>query len=117
MSARRHDPLRFLHLFRDPPSCLAPPLLFEATGPSTNDDELFLTIHLVQAQPAPERSEMPLTHEEAQAKLLEFKVLCDPLIKWLNDNHNPHFKIVIDNSSAELLSGEMAYPNHEFWRD
>ena len=55
--------------------------------------------------------------EESKAKLDEFQALCDPLIKWLNDNHHPHMSILIDTESAQLLEGQMAYFNRSFIRD
>lgn len=39
----------------------------------------------------------------------KFEDLCDSLIKWLNDNTNPHTKILIDSHSAELLFGELGF--------
>jgi len=47
----------------------------------------------------------------------DFKTLADPLIQFINDNFNPHTKIIIDCDSAEVLTGEMAYPNKEFIKD
>lgn len=52
--------------------------------------------------------------EIAQA---EFEKLAKPLIKWLNDNGNPHMSIIITPTNAELLSGEMAFSTNEFLRD
>jgi len=50
-------------------------------------------------------------------KQLEFEKLSKPLIKWLNDNTNPHNKIIIDCSSAEIVSGEFAFQTDEFILD
>ena len=46
-----------------------------------------------------------------------FEELAKPLIKWLNENTNPHSKIIIDSTSAELVSGEMAINTNEFLKD
>jgi len=46
-----------------------------------------------------------------------FKELADPLIKFLNDNYNPHTTCIIDCVHAEIMSGEMAYRNEEFILD
>ena len=47
----------------------------------------------------------------------EFKALCDPLIKWLNDNFHPHVSVIVTPTSAELSSGETAYTTEAFLRD
>jgi len=47
----------------------------------------------------------------------EFEKLTNPLIKFINDHGHPHMTIIIDNSSAELLSGEMCHRTEEFWKD
>lgn len=51
------------------------------------------------------------------ARADEFKCLCDPLIKWLNDNFHPHVSVYITPTSAELSSGETAYTTEAFLRD
>lgn len=51
------------------------------------------------------------------AKQDEFKALCDPLIKWLNDNFHPHVSVYITPTSAELSSGETAYTTEAFLLD
>ena len=51
------------------------------------------------------------------AQRLEFEGMAKGLIKFLNDNCNPHCSIRIDNSGAELVSGECAFHTEEFWRD
>lgn len=43
----------------------------------------------------------------------EFQALADPLIKYLNDNHHPHMKIIIDPSRAELLEGVCSHATDE----
>ena len=40
-----------------------------------------------------------------------------PLIKWLNENANPHAKVIVDTASAELLSGEIGVETFEFVAD
>lgn len=47
----------------------------------------------------------------------EFFALSNKLIKWLNDNANPHAKIIIDYESAELLSGELVNVNKSYIKD
>ncbi|UGC97780.1 hypothetical protein PQD17_gp67 [Pantoea phage PdC23] len=46
-----------------------------------------------------------------------FMQLCKPLIKWINDNANPHAIIVIDGTSAVLYSGEKSVLTDEFIKD
>ena len=47
----------------------------------------------------------------------EFEELCKPLIKFLNDNYNPHCHILIDLTSAEIVSGEMAFYTEKYLKD
>lgn len=47
----------------------------------------------------------------------EFEKLAQPLIKWLNDNCNPHAHILIEATSAELSYGEIAFHTNEFLND
>ena len=47
-------------------------------------------------------------------KRLEFEDLARPLIKWLNDNHNPHTTLIITTRDAEVLSGEMVFSTNEY---
>ena len=46
-----------------------------------------------------------------------FKAAAKPLIKWLNDNANPHASVIVDCTSAELLTGEIAVNTKEFLKD
>lgn len=47
----------------------------------------------------------------------EFKTLCKPLIKYLNDNHHPHTHIVIDSTRAELSEWIICIHTEEFLKD
>jgi len=47
----------------------------------------------------------------------EFETLAKPLIKWLNDNTNPHASVVIDVDSAQINYGEYAIHTEEFIKD
>lgn len=56
----------------------------------------------------------PETQEEL---LAEFESLAKPLMEFLCKNCNPHSTIIITQTDAELLSGEMAIATEEFLRD
>ncbi len=47
----------------------------------------------------------------------EFEALADAMIKYLNDNHNLNTKIIIDSSSAEIVSGVRSYLTERHWKD
>lgn len=47
----------------------------------------------------------------------EFELLAKPLIKWLNENKNPHAAIIITPTSAEVLTGEIGLETNEFLVD
>lgn len=40
-------------------------------------------------------------------KQTSFELACKPVINWIKENGNPHSSIIITDSDAELLSGEM----------
>lgn len=46
-----------------------------------------------------------------------FEEAVKPLIKWLNDNANPHAIIVVEVDSAVLYSGERSVVTDEFIKD
>jgi len=48
---------------------------------------------------------------------VSFETACKTVIKWINDNANPHAIIVIDGSSAVLYSGEKSVLTEEFIKD
>ena len=50
-------------------------------------------------------------------QIKEFEVLAKPLIKWLNDNGNPHTKIEITCTSAEVYGGLVIINTEEFVKD
>lgn len=47
----------------------------------------------------------------------KFDEVVKPVIKYLNDNYNPHNIIIITADSAELLSGEHYLRTDEFIKD
>ena len=49
--------------------------------------------------------------------LKKLEGLAKPLIKFLNDKYDPHTKIIIDTSSAEIVNGLMAIRTDEFIKD
>jgi hypothetical protein len=52
-----------------------------------------------------------------EKKRKEFKALSLPLMKFLNDNCNPHTIIIIDTTRAELLEGQAAFSTEEYVKD
>ena len=52
-----------------------------------------------------------------QKKREELEKLAKPLIKWINDNMDPHAAIIIDCDSAVVYSGEMSVRTDEYIRD
>ncbi len=57
----------------------------------------------------------PKNRKERQRE--QFETLARPLIKWLNDNYHPHAKIIIDPTSAEVVSGEQVFHTEEYILD
>ena len=60
---------------------------------------------------------MTLDRSERTTAMREFEAVTKPLIKWLNEHHNPHTRIIVSNTGAELLSDEMAYHTLEYIKD
>lgn len=52
-----------------------------------------------------------------QLLLPSFQEAVKPAIKWLNENGNPHHKIIVEQDGAELVSGEIGFPTNEFLKD
>jgi hypothetical protein len=50
-------------------------------------------------------------------KRKSFEEAAKPLIKWLNENANPHTKAIVETDGAELVSGEMNIICTEFIED
>ncbi len=51
-------------------------------------------------------------------KISELREAALPLIKYLNENHNPHAKAIVTSASVELLEGIMSDPKiYDFIQD
>lgn len=57
------------------------------------------------------------TEERKHSVESSFNDYARSLIKWINDNANPHAIIVIDGTSAVLYSGERSVLTDEFIKD
>lgn len=48
----------------------------------------------------------------------DFELLVTPLIKWLNDGKkNPHMMIIVDPTSAKVVSGECGVTTWDYIKD
>lgn len=52
-----------------------------------------------------------------KARNSSFEDVVKPVIKWLNENANPHTSVSIDATSAHLLTGEIGIHTEEFIKD
>lgn len=52
-----------------------------------------------------------------KARRSSFEDVVKPVIKWLNENANPHTSVSIDATSAQLLTGEIGIHTEEFIKD
>lgn len=57
------------------------------------------------------------TEGKAMEEGKSFEVAVKPLIKWLNENANPHAIIVVEVDKAVLYSGERSVVTDEFIKD
>lgn len=46
-----------------------------------------------------------------------FEEAAKTLIKWLNDNANPHASVIVDVTNATLFTGEIGVYTEEFIKD
>ncbi|EPB2217851.1 hypothetical protein ACRC5O_001102 [Klebsiella pneumoniae] len=46
-----------------------------------------------------------------------FEDIVKPVIKWLNENANPHASVIVGCTSAQLLTGEIGIHTEEFIKD
>lgn len=58
---------------------------------------------------------MPTKEKEKERK--EFEEAAKPLMKYLCENHNPHAKVIVDPTYAELINGVMSIKTEEFVLD
>ena len=56
---------------------------------------------------------MILTKEQVKS----FEEASRPLIKWLNENCNPHTTVIVDSTSSEVLSSSARVICEEFLKD
>ena len=52
-----------------------------------------------------------------EEKRAEFEELSRPLIKFLNDNFDPHTQICIDTDHSEIVSGLMSFRTEDYIKD
>ncbi|MDU1375682.1 MAG: hypothetical protein E6944_03080 [Klebsiella michiganensis] len=52
-----------------------------------------------------------------KARSSSFEDVMKPVIKWLNENANPHASVTVDCTSAQLLTGEIGIHTEEFIKD
>lgn len=52
-----------------------------------------------------------------QQQLQEFTEAAKPLVKFLNDNCNPHVTVIVNCSSAEILSASAIVKITEYIKD
>ncbi|MDW5621926.1 hypothetical protein [Klebsiella pneumoniae] len=52
-----------------------------------------------------------------KARSSSFEDVVKPVIKWLNENANPHASVTVDCTSAQLLTGEIGIHTEEFIKD
>ena len=53
----------------------------------------------------------------SEKQILEFETAMRPAIKYLNDRHNPHDKVIISTGSAELVCGELTFVTDDYIKD
>ena len=62
-------------------------------------------------------SEVAEPEPVALATYTEFREVARPLMKWLADNHHPHYCVKITSTSAVLLEEQCSLVTHEYVKD
>ena len=59
---------------------------------------------------------VPMTPEQQEdfQKHASFEDIIYPVMRWLDNNHHPHTRIILDSRSAELVEGLKTYINKVF---
>lgn len=52
-----------------------------------------------------------------KARSSSFEDVVKPVIKWLNENANPHASVIVDVTNATLFTGEIGVYTEEFIKD
>ena len=65
----------------------------------------------------PNSKDQRLCDDCLEKKQKEFNSIVNPVIRWLNNNCNPHNSIEITCNSAELKVGEMCHKTDIFIKD
>lgn len=63
------------------------------------------------------KKKMGYSTDNNEEQVSPFKEAAKPLIKFLNDNYDPHTKVIVDCSGAELVSGVLSFNTEEFYLD
>jgi hypothetical protein len=70
---------------------------------------LQVALNIIEANSGEIDSELPRLRKEnermiTKEQMEEFKELAKPLVKFINENFDPHTEIIIDNASARITS-------------
>lgn len=50
-----------------------------------------------------------IQHSQKDFDMDEFKKVSKPLIDWIQENCDPHYKAIVTYGGAELVGGEMGF--------
>ena len=53
----------------------------------------------------------------SKEQLKTFEEVARPMIKWINDNCDPHATVTTDCNHAELLEGVASFRTKDYWKD
>jgi len=79
--------------------------------------ELLLRIRKLERENAELKAEKSRMEAGTGHMLEKFEGLAKPLIKFINENFDPHTTITIGPLGAEITRGEMAFRTEEFLAD
>ena len=61
--------------------------------------------------------EWKMSKDSTNKTLEEFEALVKPVIKWMAENVHPHHTLIITNTHAELLEGQISVQTSEYLND
>lgn len=53
----------------------------------------------------------------SKEQIEELREAAKPLVKFLNENYNPHCKVIVEVDGVEIVSGEVTVKIEEFIKD
>ena len=81
-----------------------------ATVEPTSKGNRFFTAVPIEAEKCGIKEEIQKVELTGMEKIERLTDAARPMIKYLNENHHPHTKVIVDSTSVELLESSISNP-------